>query len=81
MWVWGNEDGVGKSKDSYGALLVPIVLGKLPIETRRNLAREHPYLEWTIDDLREAILKEIQVFEAGVYVIQTPCPFHKIRCQ
>ena len=30
---------LGKSKDSYGALLVPIVLGKLPIETRRNLAR------------------------------------------
>ena len=65
---------LGKSKDSYGALLVPIVLGKLPIETRRNLAREHPDLEWTIDDLREAILKEIRVFEAGVYVHSNSLP-------
>ena len=65
---------LGKSKDSYGALLVPIVLGKLPIETRRNLAREHPDLEWTIDDLREAILKEIRVFEAGVYVNSNSLP-------
>lgn len=65
---------LGKSKDSYGTLLVPIVLGKLPIETRRNLAREHPDLEWTIDDLREAILKEIRVFEAGVYVNSSSLP-------
>ena len=65
---------LGKSKDSYGALLVPIVLRKLPIETRRNLAREHPDLEWTIDDLREAILKEIRVFEAGVYVNSNSLP-------
>ena len=53
---------LGKSKDSYGALLVPIVLGKLPIKIRTNLARIHP----TMDDLREAILKEIRVFEAGI---------------
>ena len=65
---------LGKSKDSYGALLIPIVLGKLPIETRRNLAREHPELEWTIDDLREAILKEIRVFEAGLYVTPNSLP-------
>jgi len=34
-----------KSPESYGALLIPIMLGKLPIETRCNLAREHSNLE------------------------------------
>ena len=58
---------LGKSKESYGALLIPIILGKLPVETKRNLAREHTNLEWTIDELREAVLKEIRVFESGLY--------------
>ena len=30
-----------QSENSYGALLVPIILGKLPQEIRRNLARAH----------------------------------------
>ena len=42
-------------------------LGKLSVETRRNLARDHPTFEWSIDSLRKAILKEIRVFEAGLY--------------
>ena len=58
---------LGQSKDSYSALLVPIILGKLSVETRRNLARDHPTFEWSIDSLRTAILKEIRVFEAGLY--------------
>ena len=43
-------------------------MGKLPMETRRNLAREHSNLEWTIDELRTAILKEIQILEQGLFV-------------
>ena len=38
---------LGQSRDSYGALLVPIILGKLPVEIKRNLARDHPAFEWT----------------------------------
>ena len=59
---------LGQSKDSYSALPVPKVLGKLPVEVRRNLARDHPAIEWSIDQLREAILKEIRVFEASFYI-------------
>ena len=59
---------LGQSRDSYGALLVPIILGKLPVEIKQNLARDHPAFEWSIDELREAILKEIRIFEAGVHI-------------
>lgn len=58
---------LGVSKESYGALLVPIILGKLPIPTRKNLAREHANLDWSIDELQAAILKEIRVLETGFY--------------
>ena len=58
---------LGKTKDTYGDLLVPIILKKLPMEIRKNLAREHTNAEWTIDELRSAILKEIRVFETGLY--------------
>ena len=35
---------LGQSRDSYGTLLVPIILGKLPVETRRSLARTTQHL-------------------------------------
>ncbi len=40
---------LGQSQESYGSLLIPIILGKLPANIRRSLAREHCHLEWTID--------------------------------
>ena len=57
-----------QSTESYGALLAPMVLGKLPAEVRKNLAREHSNLEWTFDQLRDSIVKEIRVIEAGASV-------------
>ena len=67
---------LGKTKDTYGDLLVPIILRKLPVEIRKNLAREHANAEWTMDELRSAILKEIRVFETGLYTanLQTTIP-------
>ena len=62
---------LGKPEESYGALLIPIVLGKLPIETQRNLAREHGSLEWTLNDLKQGILKEIRVLESGLSINPT----------
>ena len=59
---------LGQSTESYGALLVPMVLGKLPAEVRKNLAREHSNLEWTLNQLRDSIVKEIRVIEAGASV-------------
>ena len=60
---------LGWTTASYGALLVPIVLGKLPPDTRRNLAREHSNLDWTIDELRDSIAREIRVLEAGSCIL------------
>ena len=62
---------LGKPEELYGALLIPIVLGKLPIETQRNLACKHGSLEWTLNDLKQGILKEIRVLESGLSINPT----------
>ena len=59
-------ESLGKSHNNYGDLLVPIVLGKLPHQLRTNLARDHDSPEWKFAQLRESILKEIRILEAGV---------------
>ena len=68
---------LGWSTESYGALLVPMILGKLPADTRRSLAREHSNLEWTIDELRASIAREIRVLEAGLCMPSPPAEDHQ----
>ena len=58
---------LGKHPESYGAMLTPIILGKLPKEIRKNIAREHNNVEWTLEDLRGTLLKEIQILETGIH--------------
>ena len=68
---------LGKSVDSYGDLLVPITLNKLPQKTRKNMVREHDSNEWNLNDLQEAIRKEVRVFESEFvtnHLSQTPHP-------
>lgn len=65
-------ESLGRSHETYGDLLVPIILGKLPHELRRNLAREHDNPEWKFQELREAIVKEIRILEAGAQLNDTP---------
>ena len=55
---------LGKSIDSYGDLLVPVILNKLPQKTRKNMARGHNSNEWNLTDLQEAVRKEIHVLES-----------------
>ena len=74
---WKSCAWVGWATKSYGALLVPMVLGKLPTDTRKNLAREHGNLEWTIDELRNSIAKEIRVLEAGISAPQFLAESHQ----
>ncbi len=62
---------LGKAQQSYGDLLIPIILGKLPNEIRKNLARDHETLDWTIDQLRNALQKELRILEAGKFVNPT----------
>ena len=61
-------ESLGRSHESYGDLLVPIVLGKLPCDMRTNLARDYDSHEWKFQQLRESILKEIQILEIGVHM-------------
>jgi hypothetical protein len=77
-------ESLGKSHSNYGDILVPIVLGKLPHQLRTNLARDHDSPEWKFAKLRESILKEIRILEAGVQsnVMQAtlPSPKHTTTC-
>jgi len=47
------------------------MLGKLPVEIKRNLARSHFNLEWTLSELKDSILTEIKVLESGLLVKST----------
>ncbi|XP_065895991.1 uncharacterized protein [Dysidea avara] len=58
---------LGKSHDTYSAMLTPMVLGKLPIELRKQFARDHSSGEWTIKEVMACILKELRVLEVGHY--------------
>lgn len=46
----------------HGDILAPIIHKKLPVELKKSLARDHSNKEWTLD---EAILKEVEILEAG----------------
>ena len=60
---------LGKPVESYGDLLVPVILEKLPSEARKHLARECTNSDWTLQELQDAIFKEIRVFESGLQTI------------
>ena len=59
-------ESLGKELD--GDLLVSVILKKLPVDVKRNLTREQASMAWTFEELTQAILKEIQVLEAGYQV-------------
>ena len=63
--IWGLSS-LGKSEQSYGDLLIPILMGKLSTDIQRNLPREHSNSAWNLPDLMAAILKEIQILESGL---------------
>ena len=65
---------LGKSEQSYGDLLVPIIMNKLSTEVRRNLAREHSNSQWILSDLMAALLKEIRILESGLHDPYNPTP-------
>jgi len=45
-------ESLGQHQDMYGSLLVPVVLEKLPVDTRRNLVRVNENNDWQLHDLR-----------------------------
>ena len=54
---------LGKTEDSFATMLIPAILSKLPLDIHKNLARDHGNEEWTMTEVKEAILKEISVLE------------------
>ena len=56
---------LGKTEDSYGDLLVPIIFEKLPGRVKTQITREHGDSAWTLGELKAALYKEIQAAQAG----------------
>ena len=50
---------MGKPQESYGSMLVPIMLGKLPGNVRQNITCDHGNDKWDLYSLREALRREI----------------------
>ncbi|VDI36136.1 Hypothetical predicted protein [Mytilus galloprovincialis] len=58
-------ESIGESHESFGSLLVPIILNKLPGNIRENMVRAHGGDHWNLPSLRQAIQHEITIKEAG----------------
>ena len=39
------------------------------METSKNLARDHSNSEWSLNELPDAVLKEIRVLETGLNIV------------
>ena len=48
---------------SYGDLLIPIVMKKLPREVRHIMLRSHDEMTWTLADLRKQLQHEVETRE------------------
>lgn len=65
---------LGKSHETYGHMLVPILKGKLPHQVRQNPARHLSKQEWSFSQLREAILNEMHILVVGIDTNSLPSP-------
>jgi hypothetical protein len=59
-YVRGLES-LEKYPDSYGSILIPIILGKLPQELRLNITRDNGGGDWDFQTLRTAIFREFTI--------------------
>ena len=58
-------ESLGVSPDTYGNLLIPILLKKLPTEFCCLLFRAHPKADGNLKELRTALREEIETREKG----------------
>ena len=56
---------LGVMTESYGSLLIPILLKKIPEDIRRLIFRADPLVDSSLDILRVAIRQEIETRENG----------------
>ncbi len=60
-------DSLRKTPDSYGNLLVCILMDKLPSDIRESVARRHDKEEFSLEELRKALKAELRVMKAGQF--------------
>jgi len=56
---------LGKTEDSYGELLVPVIFEKLPSRMKTQISREQGERIWKLPELMNSIYKEIEASQAG----------------
>ncbi len=56
------------STETYGSLLIPIILQKMPREVTIQLVRKATEEIWPIKEILEIILREIEAREMGISV-------------
>lgn len=56
-------DALQKTTDTYGDLLVYILLDKIPADLRRSLARQTGTVDWDLMSLQAALVKEKETME------------------
>lgn len=56
---------LGKEEDSYGDLLIPVILDRLPPKMRTHINRQQGDDAWSLRQLLDAIYKEIQADETS----------------
>ena len=57
---------------SYGPIVAPIIHKKLFVELKKCLASDHSNKKWTLDELCNAILKEVEILEVGQSNLDLP---------
>ena len=58
-------------KESYSSVLVPALMDKIPQSTRYNMIRfGEDHMDWNLDDLIEALDKELDVLEGHVPILK-----------
>ena len=60
---------LGQGQESFGNLLVSVILGKLPADVMRNMTRDHGNNKWQLQDLRQALKKEIDILESELLTL------------
>ncbi|XP_064635263.1 uncharacterized protein LOC135492635 [Lineus longissimus] len=64
---------LGKAESSYQELLVPMLLDKIHRDIRQQITRSHGIAEFTLQELRETLRKELRAMEAGDSNVTLDC--------
>ena len=64
-------ESLGIKSDQYGSLLIPVIMSKLPNETRLLIARKSEHDVWKIDNLMKTIRCEVEAREISERVKAT----------